>query len=330
MVSGDRGEPGGWPRNIGDELLTERLASFLRDNGHAVTIADFGSPSARRNRLVVKTRGQLWAAVRSADLVLIGGGTMVQDDQPARLFAGLPRLCFTVVLLSALARTPVGFVSVGVQPLSRPIPRIALGWSMRRAQFVLARDPESLLVATSVRGVKASLACDAALVGSPYPRAEGLGQGAVVALNRAEAPLLSEQLLKALVSDHGSVQLISMDQSAVSDFHALRGSLPDGVQLVQPNLVHEDVVEYMSRARVVIASRMHALYIAALLGKPSIAVESSPKVAAFAAEFDIPLVHIDKLADAATEPRPVPAAELERVAARGTAALDSALRAVQR
>jgi polysaccharide pyruvyl transferase WcaK-like protein len=203
VVSGDRGEPGGWPRNIGDELLTERLASFLRTKGHSVTVADFGSPSPRRHRLAVKTQGQLWRAIRSADLVLIGGGTMVQDDQPTRLFAGLPRLCSTVVFLCSIARTPVGFVSVGVQTMSRRIPRIAFGWSMRRAQFVLARDPASLQAARSMRGAKPSLACDAALFGEPYPQTAGSGHGAVVALNRAEVSLLSEELLIALVREHG-------------------------------------------------------------------------------------------------------------------------------
>lgn len=86
----------------------------------------------------------------------------------------------------------------------------------------------------------------------------------------------------------------------------------------------------MSQARVVIASRMHALYIAALLGKPSIAVESSSKVAGFAAEFDVPLVPIDKLADPLTEPRPVEREMLEHIATRGTVALDVALSGVSR
>jgi polysaccharide pyruvyl transferase WcaK-like protein len=330
VVSGDRGEPGGWPRNIGDELLTERLAAFLRTEGHDVGVADFGSASPRRNRFVVTTRGQLWRAIRAADLVLIGGGTMVQDDQPARFFAGLPRLCSTVVVLCSVARTPVGFVSVGVQPLTRRISRIAFGWSMRRAQFVLARDPASLEVARSMKGAKASLACDAALFGSPFPQREGAGHGVVIALNRAEASLLSQELLGALVRKHDSVQLISMDQSADSDFGMLARPLPAGVEVVQPQLTNDEVVEHFSRSRVIIASRMHALYIAALLGKPSIAVESSAKVAAFAAEFDVPLVATAKLADPCTEPRAVQSIVLDRIAARGTAALDAALAKVQR
>jgi len=52
----------------------------------------------------------------------------------------------------------------------------------------------------------------------------------------------------------------------------------------------KEAVGLIAGSSVVVASRMHAMYIAAMSGTSMVAVGASPKVEAFAEEFGVPLM----------------------------------------
>ncbi|MHA3702262.1 polysaccharide pyruvyl transferase family protein [Jatrophihabitans sp. YIM 134969] len=294
IVSSDRSGPQGLAINLGDCLLSDALADRVRAAGHAVEVADFGSmPRADGSRVMLAGLGDLARAVRTADLVLVGGGTMLQDDTPEKRLGGLPRLCLAVALVAVIARVPVAYIAVGCDPVKRWGQRLALTTAVRVAKEVWVRDARSQARVREMLHRRAELGADAALL--LRTRDAGLTHnprersGCVIALNRVDAAKLDATVVSALGRRHGGVTFLSMDQGENADSESLTPEAAKAFDTLTSNLTVDDAIGVIASARMVIASRMHALYIAALTETPMTAIGRATKVAAFADEFLIPV-----------------------------------------
>lgn len=294
IVSADRTMSTGHPSNLGDALLTDALAEAVRVRGLDPVVADFG---ARRTiggepRLQLASVWQLARAIRTADVVIVGGGTLFQDDSP-RLVGGLPRLLFVTSLLSRLLGRPLAYFGVGADPVGRAVPRALLRLAVR-GRHVWARDRASADRLRRMGAGRVELAADVSLaLASQVPLAPEsrsgptAAPGAVVALAAADGPELSVQSLERLRGAFGAVTFVQMYQGDVrSDASTLT---PEVLALVPvtSGLSWEAARDVFATADVVIASRMHALYLGVLLDRPVVAVGSLPKVVAFAEEFGV-------------------------------------------
>jgi polysaccharide pyruvyl transferase WcaK-like protein len=285
---------------LGDALLTDALVGALRASGQEATATDFGAARVAGSGPRRYTRGLvgLVRAIRASDAVIVGGGTLLQDDTGRGLLNGLPRLVLTVSMTAFLSRRPMVYLGVGCDPISRPAPRAALRLAVK-GRTVWARDRASLdRVAGQLHG-RPRLGADVCLLpGDPAVQAvveaasnsEVVRRGVVVALNRRDVAQVDAAFLMRMASEDGvEPTLLAMDQRTEE------GDLTDhfdgmsGFRLLQPPVSWRDAATTIAGATVVIASRMHALYLAALSGTPMIAVGRSPKVLSFADEFGIPV-----------------------------------------
>ncbi|MFC9360242.1 polysaccharide pyruvyl transferase family protein [Rhodococcus sp. NPDC057014] len=165
IVSADRTLKTGVAQNLGDSLLTDALLSHLKSLGFDPVAADFGNVErvGSAPRVNVRRLSKLWRLIRTSDLVLIGGGTLLQDDQRARCFAGLPRLCLTVSVIGWLCNRRIVYFGVGCDPVSRPHMRNTLRMAVfGRKLFV--RDEESLARVRTELNSNGQVACDASLL----------------------------------------------------------------------------------------------------------------------------------------------------------------------
>jgi polysaccharide pyruvyl transferase WcaK-like protein len=297
LISSDRTSSRGVAINLGDSLLTDALAEALRANGHSVVIADFGQQvRIDGTRTSVSGVVALLRLVRRADRVIVGGGTMLQDDVPGKIFGGLPRLCLSCSVAATLGRRPITYFAVGADPIARRRQRLCLMGALRMADRVVVRDKASQVRAERLSGRPAMLGADAALLlkAGPFIASEQRS-GLILALNRNDARLVSVGLVSKLNELYGRVSFLSMDQGSDSDSSYLPDSIRQRLQIVNPDIAWADALCVVGQSSAVMASRMHALYLAALTSTPAIAVGARPKVSSFADEFLVPLLTLSEL-----------------------------------
>lgn len=316
IVSGDRSDVSGQPQNIGDAYLTDRLARRLLDQGHEVLILDAGFQEGNGGRLRRAGLKAISRSLPSADVLLIGGGSLLQDDQPARTFAGMPRLCLAARLLGLATKTKVVFWGVGSEVVSRRRARLALSAALAGCEVHVRDEASRAALQASTGKIATSISRDASLVGG-WPAIERLpstvgDRYVVVALAAAEAKALTAREVQLLSAESAKVVFVSMDQGCGS---ADVDSLPEATRLVFDEvLANRDVstVErYIASAAAVVASRMHALYIAALHNVPTAAIGERTKIVEFADHYQIPRFDTVDSLRSITYARPVNRAVLD-------------------
>jgi polysaccharide pyruvyl transferase WcaK-like protein len=217
----------------------------------------------------------------------------LQDDAPQRLFAGLPRLLFVVSVLSWLFRTRLVYFGVGCDPLERRSAR----WLLRLAvasRRVWVRDVESQRRCSKYLGVQAQLAADVSLLFVDRLRADAVsrsragGGRLLIALNNADARQLTPDILSSYRSLFDSIIFVPMYQGdAYGDWSSLPAESLAQFDEVTNGLAWEDLANIFAGAQVVLASRMHAMYVSAMVGVPTAALGGAAKVDSFIDEFEI-------------------------------------------
>ncbi|RFA18744.1 polysaccharide pyruvyl transferase family protein [Subtercola boreus] len=293
IISADRTTVSGHPQNIGDAFLTDALSRALRHADNDVVIADFGSAvrvGSEETRMRVSGVKGLASLIRGVDAVVLGGGTLLQDDQPTRPFAGLPRLCLSAGLIARASGKRFVIFGVGVDPVRRRRMRLAIGATLRLAR-VWVRDSASQARAAALMPGTPGLSGDVSLFDySPRgadDRASVVRTGVLLALNRREAGALTLGQVEALRQQWGAVHFVSMDQGDDSDGGSLAPEVATALGYAGRSQSWRTVSQTIASADVVIASRMHAMYMGVLTGVPVVAIAGFAKVDAFAADFHV-------------------------------------------
>ena len=305
--------------NVGDEALTECLATALRRRvpgldvtatlnlaGHPRSVLPPGRVSPRPIR-------ELWRAIGVADVVVVGGGTLLQEDvrpRPYEPVAGLLRYVLAVVVLARVRRRPVVIVGVGAENLGSRRARLAARVICRSAASVSARDEESAQLLASLSGAPASTAADPLFL-DDAPAARGAcGPGAILVNVRADAPSgLLERLAELLARelDQGRrVVLVPMDRRSGHDDRALARLValvgrPERFTTIGAESSWREVLAAFTDAELCVGMRLHFLIFGVLAGARVVALTSSEKTVSFAHELGLSACAID-------EPDALPAA----------------------
>ena len=287
--------------NLGDELVFRGLRCRLDALGAAVTAVSVDPTATRAAHAVAAidhrdVRGVVRAA-READLVVLGGGGLVQDETSpwntpyhlSRLWAG------------RAWRTPLAAVGLGAGPLDTRVARALTRVTLAPLRGLTTRDSPSARVLEGLGIGPATVAGDLAL-SLPVP-AVAASERLVVSLRpwragrRRLLPVAAAAGRPAVPGWFAAGVASALDAASVATglevrFVALQGDrdgpLHDRVAermrtsatTCRPDL--DGVVEEVARGRVVVAMRYHALVAALLGGRPSVALGYSPKVAALA------------------------------------------------
>jgi polysaccharide pyruvyl transferase CsaB len=278
--------------NLGDELVFAALLAKLKERGADVTVTSL-DPNATEARFGVETipfralvRGS--NAVRQSDLVVFGGGGLLQDATSA---LSVPAQVWRL-LAARPFRTPVVAVGLGAGPLRRKPMRALAGAALRHHSGCAVRDADSasVLAACSVPDVR--LAADLAV--SLPDRLGGARDDIVACLRpwgsddtqrfatRAAAAL--DALSRRLDT---RVRLVAFEPGRDDRLHEqVAHAMRETVTVEVPD--YENILDAVGSARVVVAMRYHSAIAALLAARPVAMLGYLPKVEALAAELGTP------------------------------------------
>lgn len=328
--------------NLGDEaLLAVELGGFRRALGERLepVVATIDASRTARLHAGVETVPffdvrALSAAIAAADLVVWGGGGLLQDHWlvPAEeLFldprGGVPAYLRVPFLAAALGRPCVVYAQ-GVGPLSAPESRRLVGLALSRVDAITVRDAASagLLRECGVTGPSVLVTADPVVAIRPSDAERGRELLAAAGLDASRGPVLAVvprvppagdvswvAPLRSALAEVGrragaSVLLVPFDRGPGGDDATCRDlaaslspALPVGI--LDAEHAAGDVAACLGRCALTVATRLHGLYLSAVAGTPVVALDYDPKVRAAAREFepDIPLLPLAALEGAALE-----------------------------
>ena len=334
--------PDGDISNVGDEALTDVLADALARRTGARTYATLHaagrSPdSLPEGRVPVRPLRLLAQEIRASDLVVAGGGTLLQEDVRPHVFeptAGLLRYIGAVAFLARLYRKPFVLAGVGAEQLESVKARRAARFICRSAAAITVRDAASAALIKTVSGRDALVAADPMFL--DWREVHGAGGDEVFVNLRSGTPVSLYRglavALRPLVDEGASVTLVPMDrrsgQAGDSDvLNAFGRALerPGHWRFIEPRLDWRDVLARFSQARVCVGMRLHFMIFASLAARPLVPLTSLPKTQAFVEELGltaVPVGCVDDVPAALRSARAPEPGRMRELAARAERTLD--------
>jgi polysaccharide pyruvyl transferase WcaK-like protein len=300
-------------RNLGDEALCRAVCRALGDHEVVIASADPERTRTEHGRCAVPATARAVAtAIRTADAVVVGGGTLFKTLHPAsgRRPTALLRNTAMLLTLARFCRVPVALVGVGAGELRGSLPRRLARHIVPRADLLVLRDEESAAVLTDA-GVQppfwigadpAWLLFDEADVdGTPsiQPRPRRAGSGgrarrvtvAVSHLAAADQAELEQGLAAALAriaADGWHVRLQPWQHAGahrgggdVAVAERLRQLVPAAEIVDAPPNLHAAAAQFADDD-LVVAMRFHALVAAGAARRRIVTIAHEPKLAGLA------------------------------------------------
>ena len=298
--------------NVGDEALTQVLANAVATRTGACTHATLhllGQPNTRlpEGRVPVRPLRALAREIYASDLVIAGGGTLLQEDVEPRVFeptAGLLRYVGAVACLARLYRKPFMLAGIGAEQLDSAKARRAARFICRSAAAITVRDSASAALIKRVSGEDALIAADPMFL--EYQEVDAGGGDEVFVNLRAGAPArLCHGLataLRPLVDAGAQVTLVPMDRrdgpagdKQVLETFAQALDRPGSTRFVEPRLDWRELLLRFRKARLCVGMRLHFMIFASLAARPVVAVTSLPKTRSFVDELGLCAVPADAI-----------------------------------
>lgn len=295
--------------HAGDEAILSAMLRHLREEvpGAEITVLSI-RPEETSRAYGVKSiyrgwRRDLWAkirALRRADLLISGGGGLLQDVHPTGIISGPLPYYLIICTLAWLLGTPFMFYAQGIGPIRTRYGRWLTWLVANRAVLISVRDPDSrrLLSELGISRPPATITADPALdptLASPeraseLVRAYGLSSPWVVFCLRSWPGPPGYQEAIARAADHAAsawgarVAFLPLENSPdrkVAEDIVSRMRQPQRATIIKEGHQPGEYAALVGRADLVVSMRLHGLIFAAAQGVPAIALAYDPKVRAF-------------------------------------------------
>ncbi|GAA0336715.1 polysaccharide pyruvyl transferase CsaB [Bacillus carboniphilus] len=291
--------------NTGDEAILEAIIDNLRldlDNPDITVLSYSPSETSAEHNVNSIYRGwrrenkEKIQALRKADLLISGGGGLLQDAYPTRFLFGPLPYYLLVVLLAKLCGTKVMFFSQGVGPVTSTWGKILMRLLANRADFITVRDQYSkeLLHKLKVNRPKSVVTADIVF---GYHKKEDhtcinslplKGDERLVAVSvrsrfgyTEHYYKLAEALDELIETDHITPVFVPMEghhDVEASNEVLNRMKHRDACYLLGGNFTPNQYLNFFSKCEMTIGLRLHSLIFSALEGIPHIGISYDRKV----------------------------------------------------
>lgn len=278
--------------NLGDEAILKALVEGIRRKASDVEITvlsasrhkteeEYGVQAISRNDYRA-----LMHAMKTQDLILFGGGSLLQDVTSSRSILYYLGLMF----LGKLHRKPVYMVAQGIGPIRRRPFRMITRSMFHAARYISVRDRISLkeLESMGISKERTVLTTDpvwALPVEERQLRSDGDKPEVLLSLRPWGDPAAMEskwiKLVNALQSEmQAEVGLLSFHLGQDAPL-ARQIAEKTGCSLIPYTADASVVLNRIKSADLLIGVRLHSLIFSALVGTPMIGISYDPKVDAF-------------------------------------------------
>ncbi|QZA32412.1 polysaccharide pyruvyl transferase CsaB [Hydrogenibacillus sp. N12] len=290
------------------------LQATVLSNAPEETARTFGIRAVNRWR-----PGPIIRAIRAADFVVVGGGTLLQDRTSPRS----PLYYLGITELAKRFGKPVFYYGQGFGPIVHASSRFFIRRVLSGVDLIIMRDAESAreLEKTGVRGVPIAVTADPALAIDPAIADRERGRAVLADHGRTpKRPLAVVSvrpwkdrtahllpLARALdrVADRGfEIVFIAMQRAQdVEPALRVRAAMTRPAAVVRTPLDFRAIFGVIAEADLLIGMRLHALIFAALHGVPFVPLSYDPKIDRFVESVGlVPPLSIEALqADALME-----------------------------
>ena len=291
--------------NLGDEAIADTLGAAVAQHASVsrvvtalnVRLTGGAPPPGRFSPRPVLA---LEREVAEADAVLIGGGTMLQEDVlPRRRLAvrGLLRYQLAVSLACIARRTPYAYALVGAEMLDRPGARRVAKFLVEHAACVAVRDGPSARMVRALASPKRLVVGADAVFLAAWPACPAVARNRIAVSLRidcgSEALRLLAQGLDELFPDAGILLVptdrrVNADTSKLREFRSILAA-PERALCFPPTGSWRELVHELESCRLAVGMRMHFIMFAVLAGAPSIGLAPSRKLRSFAQDSGVRL-----------------------------------------
>lgn len=295
--------------NIGDESILRTVIDNLRDKLHDIDITVLSqNPQQTSEKYGVKAARRMsipdiFKAVRRCDLLLSGGGSLLQDATSSHSI-----LYYLFILrLAQLMGKKTFIYSQGIGPITLRRNRRFTASVLRRASGIVVRDSKSRDLLVEI-GVPENLICvtaDPVIRVKKADPAQGLSIlkkegcerkentltiGWAVKSRRPDPAFYDEiaKCIRWLKEEHNadSVLIPFFHSEDLSVCETIAESLNDEVGCLRQKYLSDETLSIIGCMDILVGIRLHSLIYSAVMGVPMIGISYDPKVDSFLASID--------------------------------------------
>ncbi len=292
--------------NAGDEALLSAITSSIKELAPQAQFVVFsGSPAKTMQVHQIKAvyymnPFKLLKELKSADLLISGGGSIFQDVTSSRsLFYYI-----AVVALAKLLKKPVIFYAQGVGPINKNSSKTLMRFIANRVDFITLRDEESGQLLTNLGVTQPPRKITADPVFALQAGAQDLTKASHILqeVNPDNLPLIgvSVREWEGLADYHLDLARL-LDELTVQGYRILfiplaypqdieeaqkvAGHMQNKAHIIRERLNSTEHIALISKLSFLIGIRLHSLVFAAQAGIPFAGISYDPKVKAFLETF---------------------------------------------
>ncbi|HHW36303.1 MAG TPA: polysaccharide pyruvyl transferase CsaB [Bacillales bacterium] len=301
--------------NVGDEAILQAIIHALRAEKSDIEITvlsndpdhtkkTYGVAAVNRWKL-----GEVFKVVRSADGVISGGGSLLQDKTSMK---SVPYYTGIMMIANRIARKPFFVYAQGIGPLNQTVSQKLVRYALSKANFVSVRDQESFELLRKIGlGGEIELVPDP-VMGMEYK--EGLNQAWLEKEGLAGKPFIT-----VAIRDWTSSGFTEFKEKIVEVLDRCAGESGHHVVFLPMHGEHDDVfsreimaamqnpafifpddasieekVSLIGDSSLLLGMRLHALIFAAVAYTPMVGISYDLKIDSFINQVDQPLIgHVD-------------------------------------
>ena len=288
--------------NAGDEAMLAAMIEVLSDLDPKIEITVISArPDDTEKRHGVKAVSWLgipaiWKAMREADLLISGGGSLLQNVTSGRsLYYYLG-----IIFLAKLAGLPVMLYAQGIGPVYGGFARWLMSWLGNHARMITVRDKGSLAELASLGINRPHIEATADPVLAIHPVDKGIGRAILEKYHADGAkPVVGISVREWRGWNHYKDVLAQAADQIVREFNARVVFMPmqypgdvKAAETVAARMKEESIVlredfstsellSLVGNLDILVGIRLHALIFAGVMGVPMIGISYDPKVERF-------------------------------------------------
>ncbi|GGE56149.1 polysaccharide pyruvyl transferase CsaB [Pullulanibacillus camelliae] len=301
--------------NTGDEAILEAILTNLKTRWPEMEITVFSfSPEMTSKAHNVRSLYRGWRqdtwqklrALRSADLLISGGGGLLQDTYATGIISGPLPYYLLITYLAKRCGTPVMFFSQGIGPITSKYGKWLTKRVANKVDLITVRDAASAeaLATLGVHKPPTFVTADIVFAFQERP-ASAKAQKIIDTLPQATLAVsvrpwftsntyIQRQfatILDALIEEKGCHPLfISMEGR--HDYEASQAVIramqhPEACLLLEPDYTPNDYIQFIKACQLTLGMRLHSLIFSTLAEVPCIGFSYDPKVESFLKLIDM-------------------------------------------